>query len=283
MKRLVSLALLSVLVPLAARAEPPERIVSVGGSVTEILYALGQGDRVIAVDSTSLYPAEAQDLPQVGYVRALAAEPIIALEPDLVLAEADAGPPAVLQQMSEAGLKVELVPDRPSADGVGAKVRAVAEAAGQAERGSALAGGVDQAFADLAKRRDGLSSAPGVLFLLSHSGAPLAAGRGTSADAIIRLAGGRNVMTDFAGYKPLSPEMAVLAAPDVLLLTTQGLDQIGGLSQLSQDPALVQTPAVRDGRVYAYDALLLLGFGPRTPEVAGQLMRDLHGETTAAD
>ncbi|GAB5467723.1 MAG: hemin ABC transporter substrate-binding protein [Rhodospirillales bacterium] len=276
MRSLVALLLL-VLATTAARAEPPERIVSVGGSVTEVLFALGLGERIIAVDSTSLYPASAQELPQVGYVRALAAEPIIALAPDLVLAEADAGPEAVLQQLSEAGVNVVLVPDSPSPEGVVAKLRAVAEAVEAEEAGAALAGEVEAGFADLAARRAALTAAPGVLFLLSHGGAPLVSGQGTSADAVIALAGGRNVVAAFEGYRPLSPEMAVLAAPEVLLLTAQGLEAMGGMEAVAADPALGLTPAVRNGRVYAYDALDLLGFGPRTPQVAAALLQDLAG------
>ena len=108
-----------------AAAETPQRIVSIGGSVTEVLYALGLGDRIIAGDSTSLYPPAAQDLAQVGYVRALAAELIIAMDADLVLAEGDAGPPAVLQQLREAGVPVTLIADTPSPEGVVEKAEAV--------------------------------------------------------------------------------------------------------------------------------------------------------------
>ncbi len=266
-----------------ARAEQPARIVSVGGSVTEVLYDLNLQDRIVAVDSTSLFPPEAQDLPNVGYVRALAAEPIIAMGADLVLAEADAGPPAVLEQIRQAGVAVILVPDAPSPEGVVAKIRAVAEAAGQPGAGETLASTSEQAFAELAERRETLPPGPRVLFLLSHSGIPLAAGRDTSADAIIALAGGVNAAADFSGYKQLSPEMAVTLQPDVLLLTDQGIEAMGGRGRVEADPALALTPAVQQGRVYAYEALLLLGFGPRTPEVAASLMTDLHGKPAAAD
>lgn len=276
-------ALLSGLPATAVRAEPPASIVSVGGSVTEVLYDLNLQDRIVAVDTTSLYPPAAQHLPNVGYVRALAAEPIIAMGADLVLAEADAGPPAVLEQIRQAGVEVILVPDAPSPDGVVAKIRAVAEAAGQPGAGEALASASEQAFADLAERRETLPSGPRVLFLLSHGGTPLAAGRDTSADAIIALAGGVNAAADFSGYKQLSPEMAVTLRPDVLLLTDQGVEAMGGKGMVEADPALALTPAVQEGRVYAYDALLLLGFGPRTPQVAASLMADLHGKPATAD
>ncbi len=282
MRSLTAALALSALLTAGAKADPPHTIVSVGGSVTEVLYLLGLEDRIVAVDTTSLYPAEAQDLPSVGYVRSLAAEPIIAMGADLVLAEADAGPPAVLQQMRDAGVAVTLVPDEATPEGVAAKIRAVAEATETEEPGESLAAASEAAFADLADRRAEFSRKPSVLFLLSHGGTPLAAGRETSADAIIRLAGGENVAADFTGYKPLSPEMAVVLAPDVLLLTAQGVTALGGMAMVKSNPALAQTPAVQTDRVYAYDALLLLGFGPRTPEVATALMGDLHGASAVS-
>lgn len=277
MTRFFLFALL-LIVPGLASAEAPQRIISVGGSVTETIFALGLGEQLIAVDSTSLYPPEAQDLPQVGYVRSLAAEPIVALGPDLVLAEADAGPEAVLGQLREAGVEVVLVPDRPSPQGIVEKVLFIADAVDRAEEGMALADSIDVAFDRLDAERQAVREVPSVLFLLSHSGPPMAAGRDTSAEAVIRLAGGRNVIEDFSGYRPLSPEMAVQAKPDVILLTQQGLQQMGGLEGVYAHPALGLTPAARNKRVYAYDALLLLGFGPRTPEVASALQEALQSK-----
>lgn len=277
MTRFVLFAFL-LIVPGLAGAEAPQRIVSVGGSVTETIFALGLGDRLIAVDSTSLYPPEAQDLPQVGYVRSLAAEPIVALGPDLVLAEADAGPQAVLDQLREAGVEVVLVPDRPSPQGIVEKVLFIADAVDRAEEGMALADSIGVAFDELEAERQAVREVPSVLFLLSHSGPPMAAGRDTSAEAVIRLAGGRNVIDDFSGYRPLSPEMAVQAKPDVILLTQQGVQQMGGLEGVYAHPALGLTPAAKNKRVYAYDALLLLGFGPRTPEVASALQEALQSK-----
>jgi iron complex transport system substrate-binding protein len=116
-----------------------------------------------------------------------------------------------------------------------------------------------------------------VLFLLNiDAGAPVAAGSGTAADSIIRLAGGCNVFESHRGYKPLSIEAAVEAAPEVILLMQQRLDELGGTQQVLENPALKETPAARDGRVHAMDGLFLLGFGPRTPDAVLELARYLH-------
>ncbi len=255
-----------------------ERIVSVGGAVTEIVYALGMSHRVIAVDSTSRYPEEARTKPDVGYMRRLAAEPILAMEPSLVLAVADAGPPAVLDQLREAGLRVELVPDHPSPQGVLDKVDRVAGVLGRAARGRALAAGLKARFEALKRAVASLPSRPRVLFLLSigQGGAPLAGGRNTAAAGIIALAGGVNAVDAFEGYKPLSSEAAVAAAPDAILVTNRSLDLLGGVDGLLRIPEIGLTPAGEGRRVVAMDGLLLLGFGPRTATAIDRLAERLH-------
>lgn len=127
-----------------------------------------------------------------------------------------------------------------------------------------------------------LERRPSVLFLLSiGGGAPLAAGRGTSAAEIITLAGGRNAVQAFEGFKPLSAEAAIAAAPDVLLVTDRSLAALGGRESLLARPELALTPAGRARRVVAMDGLLLLGFGPRTPDAALRLASALHSPTAA--
>ena len=255
-----------------------KRLVSVGGAVTEIVYALGLSDRVIAVDSTSRYPDKVTSKPNVGYMRQLAAEPILALVPSLVLAVQDSGPPAVLDQLREAGLPVVLIPDDPSPQGVIDKIARVAAALDEQEKGRALIARLRAELDSLDTAVAGLQSRPRVLFLLSigGGGAPLAAGRKTSAAGIIELAGGANAVDAFEGYKPLSPEAAVAAAPDVILVTNRSLGLLGGEEGLFGIPEIALTPAGQSRRVVAMDGLLLLGFGPRTGSAIEQLAKRLH-------
>ncbi len=278
----VSFAILALLLTSAipSYAESGARkVVSIGGSITEIVFALGQQDRLVAVDSTSLYPQAAASLPDVGYMRALSAEPVLATGPDLILAAADAGPPQTLDQLRQSGVSVETVPDHASLPGVTEKIRVVARALGKAEAGEALIAEIERQTDELQAEIAGVASRPSVLFLLSAGrGAPLAAGEMTSAEAIIVLSGGRNAISGFEGYKPLSPESAVAAAPDVILTTSRTLESMGGESGLLALPALAATPAARAGRLIVLDGLLLLGFGPRTPEAMRALAQALHPE-----
>lgn len=280
LRRRLGLAL-AALLALAGPAAAAERVVAIGGSITEIVYALGAAEMLAAVDSTSLYPPAARDLPDVGYMRRLSAEPILALGPDLVLAIAEAGPPQVLDQLRSAGIPVETVADVPTPDGVLGKIRAVAGALGRAQAGEALAAKVAAGFAALPAAA-AEAERPKVLFLLSTGrGAPLAGGQETTADGIIRLAGGRNAIEGFAGYKPLSPEAALAAAPDVILCMDRTVEQMGGAEAILGQPTVAQTPAGRARRLVSMDGLLLLGFGPRTPEAAALLAERLRAVTHA--
>ncbi|WP_162916678.1 heme/hemin ABC transporter substrate-binding protein [Dongia deserti] len=252
-------------------------IISIGGDVTEIVYALGAGDRVIAVDITSRYPEAAQALPQVGYMRQLSAEPILSLSPSLILAIADSGPPQVLDQLRAAGTCLALVPDEHSPEGVIKKVEAVAAAIDRKAEGDALAERLEMDFAALRSSLSAIKDKPRVLFLFSvGEGAPMVGGRNTSADAIITLAGGRNAIEGFEEFKPASSEGIIAAAPDVVLVTELTLAKLGGVEGLLRRPDIAQTPAGKAKRVIAMESLLLLGFGLRTPQAIRDLARALH-------
>jgi iron complex transport system substrate-binding protein len=252
-------------------------IVSVGGDVTEIVYALGAGDRVVAVDMTSREPKAARDLPQVGYMRALSAEPILGLSPAIIVAIADSGPPVVLDQLRAAGACVALAPDEHSTDGVVRKVEAVAAAIGKEAEGADLVARLKTDFAALQGAIGAAGEKPRVLFLFSvGEGAPMIGGRNSSADAIIRLAGGENAIETFEHFKPVSAEGVISARPDVLLVTDLTLEKLGGIDGLVARPDVAQTPAGKARRVVAMESLLLLGFGPRTPTAIHDLAAALH-------
>jgi len=273
---LLATAALAFVGPSPASAEPM-RVVSLGSSITETVFALGLGDRLVAVDSTSQYPAEARNLPNVGYMRALSAEPILALAPDLILADADAGPAPVLAQIREAGVPIAVVEKATAVDQVPDKIRQVAATLGAAGTGEALADTLAPTVTRLAAAARALPDKPRVLFLLGIGhGAPLAAGTGTAAAGIIAAAGGINAIDGYVGYKPVSPEAAVAAAPDVVLVTTRTADLLGGTEKILARPDVRPTPAGRAGRLVVMDALLLLGFGPRVDTAVATLAHALH-------
>lgn len=240
-------------------ADPDDTLVVLSGGLTESVFALGLGARVIGVDSTSVFP-QAATLPQLGYYRQLSAEGILSLGPDLVLAPDDTGPPGVLDQIRAAGVRVAVVSGTPSVDGAKERLRTVGALLDRSAAAEKLVAEMERTLATVSPSRS-----PRVLFVYARSaGAMQVAGRDTAADAMITLAGGQNAVQDFTGYRPLTAEGVVAARPDVILLTDRGLVAVGGVDAMVGQPGVALTPAGAARRVVSLDDLLLLGFGPRT-------------------
>lgn len=274
----IILACLLILCALPAQAEEPERIITIGGALTEIVYELEAQDLLVGNDTTSYYPAEAEKLPKVGYQRALSAEGILSLNPDLVILTEEAGPPPVLKQLESAGISLLKLKEGRSLKDVKQSISAIGKALHRAEKAETLIKQINaesEKLADIIKKR---SSPKKAMFILQHGGgAPMVAGTETAADSIIALSGAKNVVKDYEGYKPLTPEAAVSLKPDVILITTQGLEQAGGKEGLLKSPGVSLTPAAKNGHIIAMDSLLILGFGPRTIEAALELNRAYQG------
>lgn len=266
----------------SAMARDMPRLLVLGGDLAEIVFAIGAGDRVVATDDTALWPPEAAALPKVGYPRRLSAEGMLSLAPDLILSSADAGPPAVMDQIRAAGLRVVTAPEGWGVEAILAKIAFVGEVLGLETRAAALAQEVSSGMASLERNLAELPDRPSVLFLMSvGKGPPIAAGRDTAADEMISLAHGRNAVEGFAGYKPLSAEAAVALAPEVVVLPDYVTEAAGGIDAVLAAAGIEDTPAGIAGRVVVMDGLKLLGFGPRTPEAVAELARGLHPD--AAD
>ncbi|MGL6020040.1 MAG: heme/hemin ABC transporter substrate-binding protein [Gibbsiella quercinecans] len=259
---------LCIALALPFTAAAAERIVSIGGDVTEIAFALGAGDEVVARDSTSLHPTAVTKLPDVGYMRQLNAEGILALKPTLVLASELAEPALALQQVEQSGVKVVRVPGDSTLDAVPQKISVIAAAVNRAAQGQQLTERYRQQLAAVAKTPLPVK----VLFVMSHGGiSPMAAGQHTAADAVINAAGLKNAMQGFTRYRPLSQEGVIAGQPDLLLITTDGVSSIGGMEKLWQLPGLALTPAGKNHRVLIIDDMALLGFGLETPAALQKL------------
>lgn len=269
---LASLALLVLVfaAPIAYAAE--QRIVAVGGAITEILFALGAEGAIVGVDTTSLWPPEAADIPQVGYQRNLSAEGVLSLSPTMLIATPEAGPPAVIKQLRQTGLRIEILDYEHSPDGVVHAVRQVAALLGREAQSAAIIKKIqsdrDRLDALLALQK----KTPRVAFLLSVGrGTPLVSGYGTVADQMIRLSGAINAIDDFEGFKPLNAESLIIADPDLILMTERTLRLTGGESKVLALPGVAPTRAGQNARLLAMDGLYLLGFGPRVADAAADL------------
>jgi iron complex transport system substrate-binding protein len=261
-------------------AEPPAerpRVVAIGGAVTEIIYALGAENVLVGTDTSSVYPEAATKLPQVGYQRQLSAEGVISLKPSLVIALPEAGPPPAIQQIESAGIKFLRVNNESTPDGAKAKIRQIAEALNLKEKGEELVKKLETDLAEAEKAVTRRPTRPKVMFIYSRgAGNVQVGGSKTPADAIIKMAGGLNAVTEFSEYKPLTPEATVAAQPDVILLPALGLQTLGGIEAVLGLPGVADTPAGKNRRIVAVDDTLLLGFTPRLGLAVKELCEKIH-------
>lgn len=263
---------------LAAMTQAPERVVSLGGDITETVYALEAGSTLVGVDSTSEWPEAARKLPDVGYVRQLSAEGVLALHPQLIIATHDAGPAAVIGQLRSAGARIEMFPVSRTPQDVVAKIRDIGHLLGRDRQADALAAKVTGEYTELAASVSAMPRHPRTLFLMSAgAGSPMAAGQHTAADGAIALAGGQNVAASYSGYKPVSPEALVAMAPEVILLMRERSEDVNGIDGVLKLPGIAQTPAGRARRILFVDGQALLGFGPRSAAQAQALQHTLAG------
>nr|WP_315490034.1 ABC transporter substrate-binding protein [uncultured Rhodoferax sp.] len=269
-----SLALAGVAPARAAAPATARRIVSVGGALTEIVYTLQADAELVGVDTTSLFPVQAQKLPSVGYARALSAEGVLALAPTQLIVTEDAGPSAVLRQLTSAGVPVAVLAAKHHFEGLLERIKRVGELTGRVAQATAMQQALqrdwEQSRTAIAQRA--ATKPVRVLFVLAHAPSQvMVSGLTTSAHAMLEYAGATNAITGFSGYKPLTPEAAIAAQPDVILLTDQGLKAAGGVDGVLRLPGLAQSPAGRNRRVIALEAMFLLGFGPRLPAAVSVL------------
>jgi iron complex transport system substrate-binding protein len=276
----------AALCALPAFGQPRDRLLTIGGSVTEIVHALGAGDRIVARDTTSTYPPEVTALPDVGYARALSPEGVLSVAPDHILAIEGAGPPETINVLQASGLPFTTVPEATDGPGILEKIAVVGQALGLPDRAETLIAETRAALDATAKATAQI--APGearrALFILSlQGGRILAGGTGTQAAGIIEMAGAVNAVDGFDSYKQLTDEAVSRAAPDVILMMDRGGDHAIEDEMLLSLPAIRTTPAAKTGAVIRMQGLYLLGFGPRTAQAARDLHRAIYATPGAED
>lgn len=270
-RKTLTLGLLCLLTT-SGLAQPPERIVVADGALTEILYALDADHKIVGVDTTSVYPPEAEDYPNVGYLRALSAEGVLSLNPDMLLTTQDAGPEPVLNQIREAGIPVELLTVEYSLSGTQALIETIGDLVGRESEATELS---RQLADDVNRHADQMPEDLRILFLLQATGQGfMVSGRDTRAHALLTLTGATNPMADLSGYRPLTNEAAMEANPDVILVSHSE----GGVDRLYDHPALQLTNAARDRRIFAIDHTDWLTFGPRLGTSVAELTELLRSE-----
>src|SRR3954467_7933712 len=256
--------------------ESPARIVSIGGAITEILYALGFEDRLAGVATTSLSPAAARDKPSAGHMRHLSSEGVLGLNPSLVLAVQGSGPKETMDVLEAAKVPLVLVPETFSEQGLIEKIKLVGHAMGADKRAECLTAAVTGDLEQLRELRARVTKPVRVMFVMSLlSGRAMAAGQKTAANEIIALAGAVNAIDGYDGYKIINDEAIVAAKPDVVLSIQRGKDSVDA-EAVYVHPAFALTPVAANKTFISMEGLYLLGFGPRTAAAARDLSIQLY-------
>jgi len=245
-----------------------KRIVSLNGAVTEIVCALGFEKTLVGVDVTSTYPLSMQKVPKVGHNRNISAEPVLALQPDLILATDNFIQPTVIEQFKNVGVKTVLIKQEFTVDGTKKLITEVAAALQVPAKGAALIQQLDKEQ----KALHVTAVSKKVLFIYARgAGTMMVAGKETPLDKIIALAGAKNAAEGFSDFKPLTPEALVTANPDVILMFDDGLKSMGGVEGLLKVQGIPQTNAGKEKKVIVMDGQLLTGFGPRVIQAVKEL------------
>lgn len=262
----------------AQAQESAQRIVTLGPDITEIVYALGASDKIVALDRSSKYPADTATKTNVGYRRALSAEGVLALHPDLIIASEDIGPPEVVDVLNQSGVPVLYIPANNSREGLITKISLIAERLQLQPKGEALTAQVVADFDAAMVYVRNVSEGRGKKVVFFHGLTKLSgAGRDTAADAFIRHAGGVNPLSVYKGYKAVSEEWLLEAEPDVVLMLSDGA---GGPKpeDVFSVKALQTTPAAKSKALIVLDGPYMLGFGPRTAQAVRILADALYGQ-----
>jgi iron complex transport system substrate-binding protein len=261
-------------------AESARRIITISGNVSETVCALGDCGSIVATDSSSLYPENLTKLPQVGYARDLNAEGLLAQKADLLLTTPSAGPDTVLEKIKATGIRIEKVDGGITVDAAKARIASLGEILGRQAEADRLTKELQSDLRKLEARRLPIKSPLKVMFVYARGARVLqVSGDKTAAATMIELAGARNAFSSFTEYKALTPEATVAAAPDVILMTKDGMAAVGGTENVWKLPGLAMTPAFTKKRLVVMDDLYLLGMGPRLGKAALDLMDKLYPGT----
>lgn len=262
-------------------APAAQRIVSLNGSNTELLFALGLGDQVVARDDSAIYPPEVTKLPSIGYKYKLSAEGILAARPTLVVGQTDVKPPAVVEQIRAAGVPVELIKEPSSIEEAEQRISKLAAIVGKEEAGKKLLEGLRSDLKTFEARKAELGDKveKRVLFLYFRGPKTMfVLGESTPPGAMLKLVGAKNVAGSTREMAPINAEALVAADPEVIVVFTHGLESIGGIAGINRVGGVAETTAGRNKRFVVMDDLYLGGMTNRAGKAALDLLNALQDE-----
>ena len=258
------------------------RIVCLSKHLTEMMFAIGQGNKIVAVDLSSTYPDSARLLKTVGYHRALSAEGIISMDPDLVIHSKDIGPEQVEAQLLKAGIKEKIFGAANTIDSAKLLLKELGDYFGAGPVADSVIRKMDHDLSETVKKISDrkITDTPSVMII--HFGRAnnvyfVMSGRNGAGDKMIKMAAGKTAHYDAKGARQISAEAVAAANPDIIIATDFGFDQMGSMDKfISQVPGVSLTNAAKNKRIYRFEEHDLIYFGPRTGENILKLFNLIH-------
>lgn len=254
-------------------AAPPERVVSLVPAVTEILFALGAGDRLVGRTRYGVQPSAARGVPSVGEGMRPSLEAIVARSPEVVILYAGVGNRGALGRLEELGVRVLAVRHDGFPD-LERNVERLGRLTGTEEAADALLREIDCELEAVARLTAGRP--PVRVYYEVWADPPVTIGRGSYLDSLVTLAGGHNVFAELEAPSPtVGLEAIVAREPDVIV---RAADRRGGAPPPDDRPGWHVLDAVREDRVRTVDGELVHRLGPRVGRAAAELAATLRPE-----
>lgn len=256
-------------------SQKTERIVSLDGTITEVLVSLGYEKQIVAVDITSIYPErlrENKNIKQLGHTTGIGIESILAQKPTRVFSTEKGISEKLKEQLKNSKIPVTYYKKNKSVEGAKQLIKSIAKDFNQEQKADEIIAKIDEDIKGLKE----IKNKPKVMFVYARgAGTLFVSGTDTPVTEMIILAGGENAVTSYKDYKPLTAEAVIASNPDVLLFFTSGLKSLGGIDGLKQVPSLLKTTAVKKKQIIDMNGLFLTGFGPRTGKAIKELNEKL--------
>ena len=248
-------------------ADDPSRIVSIGSSITEIIYFLNSQDQIIAIDITSNFPEDAKKFPSVGYIRNLSAEGLLSTNPSIIISEDDIGPKNIIKQIQDTKTELRIIPEEQTLNGIIQKIQCVGNIIGQQkeaeEKISSEINPVINKIKEIKKVKD-LSNIKIMMILSTEGNSTVVAGANTSGDSFIKMLGATNIFESINGWKAVTAETILLKNPDYIIIPEKDLHKQSNVNTISENVILKETNAGKNNGYIIKDGMAILGYGPRT-------------------
>lgn len=252
------------------------RIVSIGGTLTEIVFELGLGEKIVGIDATSVFPEEkVKNIKNLGYRQSISMEGIVSLNPDIVLASTKLTPQPLIDSLKKLKVNLVVVKEEDTFESAKEKIKVVANKLNRAEKGKTLISKLEKELSVAKEKASNKEIKKKLVFIYARGGNRIfLSGSETAADKMIQLAGAKNAFDQVKGFKPITTEALIESNPDAVVMLKSGKDSLK--NPWSSIKGIEHTTAGKNKNMILVDDLSFLGFGPRSASELIEFSKKIH-------